>query len=120
VVTVTDPLTPPAVAVITAESTGPGVQIVGVVVESHFPAQIAPLVLTSTTLGLLLDQVGVRLVMGAPLESTIVALSAVNRPTSSDGFDGLIVSDAAVGVFDLLLLPQPAIRPAMRAKTATA
>ena len=95
--------------------------MVGVVVEFHFPAQMAPFVLTSTTLGLLLDHVGVKLVMGAPLESRMVAVSVVNRPTSSDGDDGLIVSEAAVGVFDLLLpLPQPASRPAISAMATTA
>src|SRR4029079_15851523 len=104
----------------TAEPDGPGLQIVGAVVEFHLPAQTAPLVLTSTMLLLLLDQVGVRLTTVPPLASRIVAVSARNRPASRDTVDGLTVMVAAVGVFDLLLLPQPLIRPVMKTRNTTA
>jgi hypothetical protein len=119
--TVTEPLTPPAVAVTTAVPMGPAVQMVGVVVEFHLPAQMAPFVLTSTIAVLLLDQVGVRLVIVPPLESVIVAVRVANRPTSSEGFEGVTVILAAVGVVGFLLsLPHPASRPARIAKATTA
>jgi hypothetical protein len=46
-------LTEPFVALMSADPLGPGLQTVGVVVESHLPPHTAPAVLTSTMLALL-------------------------------------------------------------------